>query len=57
MALLATVAGIGRVLAERLHDHLEIETLEQLEVAAHDGRLAALRGFGPQRGPWRRVPV
>jgi len=49
VALLATVAGIGRVLAERLHDHLEIETLEQLELAAHDGRLAALRGFGPKR--------
>jgi hypothetical protein len=49
VTLLATVAGIGRVLAGRLHDELEIDTLEQLEQAAHDGRLAALRGFGPRR--------
>lgn len=49
VALLCTVAGIGRVLAERLHDHMEIETLEQLELAAYDGRLEALRGFGPKR--------
>jgi hypothetical protein len=49
VALLSTVAGIGRVLAGRLHDQLEIETLEQLELAAHDGRLSALRGFGPKR--------
>jgi hypothetical protein len=48
-ALLSTVPGIGRVLAERVHDGLEIETLEQLEMAAHDGRLSALPGFGPKR--------
>lgn len=49
VALLTTVAGLGPVLAGRLHEHLEIETLEQLEQAAHDGRLAALRGFGTKR--------
>lgn len=49
VALLSTVAGIGRVLAARVHDQLEIETLEQLEMAAHDGRLSALPGFGPKR--------
>ena len=49
IALLSTVAGIGTVLAGRLHDRLEIETLEQLEMAAHDGRLSALPGFGPKR--------
>lgn len=47
--LLSTVPGIGSVLAGRAHDGLEIETLEQLEMAAHDGRLAALPGFGPKR--------
>jgi hypothetical protein len=49
VAVLSAVAGIGRVLADRLHDQLEIETLEQLEMATHDGRLSALRGFGPKR--------
>jgi hypothetical protein len=48
-ALLRTVPGIGPVLAARLHEKLGIESLEELEVAAHDGRLAALEGFGPKR--------
>lgn len=46
--VLRTVPGIGRITAHRLHD-LGIETLEDLEAAAHDGRLAALAGFGPKR--------
>jgi hypothetical protein len=48
-ALLCTVPGIGPRLASRLRDELGIESLEELEVAAHDGRLAALEGFGPKR--------
>jgi predicted regulator of Ras-like GTPase activity (Roadblock/LC7/MglB family) len=47
--LLASVAGIGRKLAERLHRELGIDTLEELESAAHDGRLARLAGFGGKR--------
>ena len=43
------VAGIGPELAERIHDQLEIETLEALEQAAHDGRLAEIDGFGERR--------
>jgi hypothetical protein len=46
---LATVPGIGRITAERLHHDLGIDTLEELEAAAHDGRLAALAGFGAKR--------
>jgi hypothetical protein len=49
VALLRTVPGIGRVTAERLHNDLGVETLEDLEAAAHDGRLAGLEGFGPKR--------
>lgn len=49
LALLRTIPGIGRVTADRLHDELGIETLEDLEAAAHDGRLARRRGFGPKR--------
>lgn len=46
---LASVPGIGPRLAERIHHELAIETLEELEAAAHDGRLAAVPGFGPRR--------
>jgi len=46
---LMTVPGIGSRLAARLHDELGLETLEDLEAAAHDGRLERLAGFGPKR--------
>lgn len=49
VALLQTAPGIGRVLAERLHDDLGIASLEELEAAAHDGRLADLAGLGAKR--------
>lgn len=45
----ATVPGIGKRLATLIHERLGIETLEELEAAAHDGRLAELPGFGPRR--------
>jgi Holliday junction resolvasome RuvABC DNA-binding subunit len=47
--LLASVPGIGPRLAERLHRELGIDTLEELETAAHDGTLARLAGFGAKR--------
>jgi hypothetical protein len=47
--VLETVPGIGRILARRLHEELGIDTLEQLEVAAHDGSLAELAGFGEKK--------
>jgi hypothetical protein len=46
---LAGLPGIGPRLAERIHRELAIETLEELEAAAHDGRLATVPGFGPRR--------
>jgi hypothetical protein len=49
VALLASVPGIGRVLAERLHDELGLESLADLEAAAHDGRLETIAGFGAKR--------
>lgn len=49
MALLTSVPGIGRSLAGKLHDDLGIETLEELEFAAHDGRLETLAGLGAKR--------
>ena len=48
--LLASVPGIGPELARRIHEELGVRTLEELEQAAHDGRLEAVEGFGPRRG-------
>ncbi|PUB13611.1 helix-hairpin-helix domain-containing protein [Yoonia sediminilitoris] len=47
--LLQSVPMIGPALAHLIHDDLHIDTLEGLEAAAHDGRLAALKGIGPRR--------
>jgi hypothetical protein len=47
--LIATVPGIGPDLAKRIHDALHVETLEELERAAHDGRLSQVPGMGPKR--------
>ncbi len=44
VSLLASVPGIGRRTAERIHDELAIHSLEELESAAHDGRLATVIG-------------
>jgi len=49
IALLTSVPGIGTKLAWRLHDELEIESLEELEAAAHDGRLENLPGLGAKK--------
>jgi hypothetical protein len=49
VALLRSVPGIGRALASELHDELGIESLEDLETAAHDGRLETIAGLGPKR--------
>ncbi|HKU43942.1 MAG TPA: helix-hairpin-helix domain-containing protein [Polyangiales bacterium] len=47
--LLRTLPGIGATLAQRVHAQLGVETLEDLERAAHDGSLAHVRGFGRRR--------
>ena len=47
--LFRTVPGIGPKLAHAIHDELHLDTLEELEVAAHDGRLAAVAGIGDRR--------
>jgi hypothetical protein len=49
IGLLASVPGVGRATAERLHHELGIDTLEDLEAAAGDGRLATIAGFGEKR--------
>ena len=49
IALLVSVPGIGTNTAWKLHEELGIETLNELEAAAHDGRLAKLAGIGHKR--------
>lgn len=47
--LLATIPGVGPELAKRIHDTLHVQTLEDLERAAYDGRLAEVPGMGAKR--------
>ena len=47
--LFQTLPGIGPELAQRVHGELHIDTLEALELAAHDGRLAKVPGLGHRR--------
>ncbi|HEX6306359.1 MAG TPA: helix-hairpin-helix domain-containing protein [Anaerolineales bacterium] len=47
--LFTQVPGIGEELAQRISSHLDIHSLEELEQAAHDGRLEGVEGFGPKR--------
>jgi DNA polymerase (family 10) len=46
--LLTSLPGIGRQLARTLYDQFGITTLEEVERAAHDGRLSQA-GVGPKR--------
>ncbi|HWA60026.1 MAG TPA: helix-hairpin-helix domain-containing protein [Caulobacteraceae bacterium] len=48
-ALFQTLPGVGPKLAEHLADDLHLETLEDLETAAYDGRLAGMAGWGDRR--------
>ncbi len=52
-----SVPGIGPVLAHKIHDALHVETLEALEVAAHDGRLNRVPGIGPRRAAMLRAAL
>lgn len=47
--LFRAVPGIGPELAKAIHDALGVETLEALELAAHDGRLETVPGVGRRR--------
>jgi DNA polymerase (family 10) len=47
--LFLTVPGIGTKTARAIQDALHVDTLEALEIAAHDGRLEKVPGIGPRR--------
>jgi hypothetical protein len=48
-ALFRTIPGVGTRLAQRLHEALGVDSLEALEAAAHDGRLARVPRLGARR--------
>lgn len=47
--LFQMVPGIGAVTARAIQNELDVDTLEALEIAAHDGRLELVQGIGPRR--------
>lgn len=47
--LFRTIPGIGAELGRRIHEELDVDSLEALEVAAHDGRLETVEGIGSRR--------
>ena len=47
--LFCTLPGVGPTLAHEIHESLHVDTLEALETAAWDGRLAAVPGIGERR--------
>jgi hypothetical protein len=47
--LFARVPGIGEKLVRRVVDRLDVGSLEELERAAHDGRLQEVEGFRRRR--------
>jgi hypothetical protein len=48
-ALFCSVPGIGPGLAHQIQETLHLDSLEELEIAAHDGRLRQVPGFGARR--------
>lgn len=55
--LFQTIPGVGPHLAHRLHETLHVDTLEALEIAAHDGRLETVPGIGPGRSAILRAAL
>lgn len=49
VALFRSIPTVGRVLAERIHDTLHVESLEALENAVRSGQLARVEGLGAKR--------
>jgi len=47
--LFRTIPGVGEKLAHRIHEAFDIDTLEDMEEAAHDGRLEEVPGLGRRR--------
>jgi putative hydrolase len=55
--LFQSIPGVGPELARRLHEHLDVDTLEALELTAHDGRPEEVPGIGPRRAAMLRASL
>jgi Helix-hairpin-helix domain len=55
--LFQSFPGLGPELARRIHEHLDVDTMEALELAAHDGRLEQVPGIGPRRAAMLRAAL
>jgi len=55
--LFQSIPGVGPILAARIHDTLHVDTLEGLELAAHDGSLAAVPAVGERRAAAIRAGI
>lgn len=55
--LFQTVPGVGPKTAQLIHDHLHLDSLEALELAAHDGRLEQIPGIGARRAAALRATL
>jgi NAD-dependent DNA ligase len=49
VALFRSIPTVGRALAERIHDELQVDSLEALENAVRAGRLQQVKGLGHKR--------
>ncbi len=48
-AVFQTIPSVGERMAQRIHEALHVDTLEALEIAAHDGRLESVHGIGHRK--------
>jgi putative hydrolase len=55
--LFRSIPGVGPKLARRIHDALEVDSLEGLEMAIHDGRIEAVPGIGRRRAAAMRAAL
>lgn len=55
--LFQSIPGVSAKLAQRLHDTLNVDTLEALEAAAHQGQLETVKGIGPRRAEALRATL
>ncbi len=54
-ALFSSIPGVGPHLAGKIHESLHAETLEELEIAANDGRLERVPSIGARRAAMIRT--
>ena len=57
LRLFHSIPGINITLAQRIHDTLNVDTLEALEAAAQQGQLEKVKGIGPRRAEALRATL